>query len=73
MVESRSGSAPPWHALEGVDHLPAVELGLRAGARRVVLFHHQPDRTDNALDELPKRFGPEPQVIVAAESLVLEL
>jgi len=51
----------------------AVELGRRAGARRVVLFHHQPDRTDNALDELPKRFGPEPQVIVAAESLVLEL
>ncbi|MGO9333427.1 MAG: MBL fold metallo-hydrolase [Acidimicrobiales bacterium] len=51
----------------------AVELALRAGARRVVLFHHQPDRTDNALDELPKRFGPAPQVIVAAESLVLEL
>ena len=51
----------------------AVELGKRAGARRVVLFHHQPDRTDNALDELPKRFGPKPQVIVAAESLVLEL
>ncbi len=51
----------------------AVELGLRASARRVVLFHHQPDRTDNALDELPKRFGPKPQVIVAAESLVLEL
>jgi phosphoribosyl 1,2-cyclic phosphodiesterase len=51
----------------------AVELARRAGAGRVVLFHHQPDRTDNALDELPKRFGAEPQVIVAAESLVLEL
>jgi len=50
-----------------------VELGRRAGARRVVLFHHQPDRPDDALDELAKRFGPEPQVIVAAESLVLEL
>jgi phosphoribosyl 1,2-cyclic phosphodiesterase len=51
----------------------AVELGRRAGSARVVLFHHQPDRSDDALDELPKRFGPEPQVIVAAESLVLEL
>ena len=35
----------------------AVELARCAGARRVVLFHHQPDRTDNALDELGKRFG----------------
>ena len=51
----------------------AVELGRRAGARRVVLFHHQPDRTDDALDELADRFGPVPQAIVAAESLVLEL
>ena len=51
----------------------AVELGRCAGARRVVLFHHQPDRTDNALDELGKRFGRTTQVIVAAESLVLEL
>jgi len=51
----------------------AVELARCAGARRVVLFHHQPDRTDNALDELGKRFGRTTQVIVAAESLVLEL
>jgi len=34
----------------------AVELGGLAGARRVVLFHHKPDRTDNDLDELPERF-----------------
>jgi phosphoribosyl 1,2-cyclic phosphodiesterase len=51
----------------------AVELGRRADARRVVLFHHAPDRTDDALDEVPFRFGPEPEVIVASESLVLEL
>ena len=51
----------------------AVELGRRAGSRRVVLFHHQPDRSDDALDELPRRFGPGPEVIVAAESLVLQL
>ena len=51
----------------------AVELGRRARARRVVLFHHQPDRSDDALDELGRRFGPEPEVLVAAESMVLEL
>ncbi|MGD0440037.1 MAG: MBL fold metallo-hydrolase [Acidimicrobiales bacterium] len=51
----------------------AVALGRRGGARRVVLFHHQPDRTDNALDELEKRFDAETQVVVAAESLVLQL
>jgi hypothetical protein len=37
------------------------------------LFHHQPDRTDKALDELPKLFDAEPRVVVAAESLVLDL
>jgi phosphoribosyl 1,2-cyclic phosphodiesterase len=51
----------------------AVELGRQCAARRVVLFHHGPDRTDDALDALPTRFGPEPEVLVAAESLVLEL
>jgi phosphoribosyl 1,2-cyclic phosphodiesterase len=51
----------------------AVELGRRARARLVVLFHHQPDRTDDTLDEMAKRFATGPPVIVAAESVVLEL
>lgn len=51
----------------------AVGLGRRAGAKLVALFHHSPDRSDDDLDELPKRFGPETEVIVAGESLVLEL
>jgi phosphoribosyl 1,2-cyclic phosphodiesterase len=51
----------------------AVELARRAEARRVVLFHHGPDRSDEALDELGTRFAAEPEVIVAAQSLVLEL
>jgi phosphoribosyl 1,2-cyclic phosphodiesterase len=53
----------------------AVELARRAGARSVVLFHHRHDRTDEALDELALRLGGggSPSVIVAAESLVLEL
>jgi phosphoribosyl 1,2-cyclic phosphodiesterase len=51
----------------------AVGLGREAGARRVVLFHHKPSRTDDALDELASRLGRDGQVTVAAESLVLSL
>lgn len=51
----------------------AVGLGRRAGARRVVLFHHKPNRTDEQLDAIGDRFGSEPEVLVAAESMVLQL
>ncbi|HVA52274.1 MAG TPA: MBL fold metallo-hydrolase [Acidimicrobiales bacterium] len=51
----------------------AVELGRRAGAGNVVLFHHKPDRVDDALDEIARRFAPEKEVVVASESMVLEL
>jgi ribonuclease BN (tRNA processing enzyme) len=52
----------------------AVELGRRAGAGSVVLFHHRPDRDDDALDALAQRFsGVSPAVIVAKEGAVLDL
>ena len=52
----------------------AVELGRRADARSVVLFHHRHDRTDEALDGLAHRLGGDsPKVSVAAEGLVLDL
>jgi phosphoribosyl 1,2-cyclic phosphodiesterase len=52
----------------------AVALGGRAEARSVVLFHHRPDRTDEALDGLARRFaGVSPDVTVAAEGSVLVL
>ena len=52
----------------------AVGLGERAGARRVVLAHHKPDRTDEALDLLADRFrAGAADVLVAAEGRVLEL
>jgi len=35
----------------------AVGLGCRAGARQVALFHHRPDRNDDALDGLVARFS----------------
>jgi hypothetical protein len=40
----------------------------------VVLFHHRPDRTDEALDRLALRFkDASPSVTVAAEGLVVDL
>jgi ribonuclease BN (tRNA processing enzyme) len=50
----------------------AVELARRAGSRNVVLCHHKPDRTDDALDEIARRYIGQP-VTLATQSLVLEL
>ncbi len=52
----------------------AAGLGRRAGARRVMLAHHKPDRTDDELDALAARFaGGTPAVMVAAEGGILDL
>jgi phosphoribosyl 1,2-cyclic phosphodiesterase len=52
----------------------SVALAKRAGARQVVLFHHRPDRTDDALDQLARRFAAAPvPVMVAAEGKTLYL
>ena len=51
----------------------AVRLGRQARARRVLLAHHKPDRTDDALDTLAARFRPDPHVTVAAEGQVIDL
>jgi phosphoribosyl 1,2-cyclic phosphodiesterase len=52
----------------------AVGLGARAGAARVVLSHHRPDRTDDELDRLAAEFGDAPvPVTVAADGGMLDL
>jgi phosphoribosyl 1,2-cyclic phosphodiesterase len=52
----------------------AVRLAIRAGARRVALFHHRPSRTDAQLDEVARRFAGAPiPVTVAAEGTAIEL
>jgi len=51
----------------------AVELGRRANAQRVALFHHRPDRTDEELDLIGRRFESTPHVVVADQSMVMEL
>lgn len=52
----------------------AVALGLQAGAGHVVLFHHDPARTDDEIDAIAARFadGPIP-VTAAVEGAVLPL
>ncbi len=56
----------------------AVELAIRSKARRLALFHHDPSRTDDAIDELERcamqvgeRFGL--QVFAASEGMSIEL
>jgi hypothetical protein len=50
----------------------AVALGARAGAARVVLSHHRPDRTDDELDRVAAEFADAPlPVTVAADGEVL--
>jgi len=50
----------------------AVGLARRAHARRVLLAHHKPDRTDEALDRLAARFRADPSIAVAAEGQVID-
>jgi phosphoribosyl 1,2-cyclic phosphodiesterase len=52
----------------------AVGLAIAAGARRAVLFHHRPDRTDAELDALGGRLARAAvPVTVAADKGILEL
>ena len=52
----------------------ALTLAEEAGARRVLLFHHDPNRTDDGMDELVSRFAESPIPVVAArEGDVLDL
>jgi phosphoribosyl 1,2-cyclic phosphodiesterase len=52
----------------------AVELGRRAGARAVALFHHRFDRDDDAIDQLVQGLAPAPlDVFGAAQGTALSL
>lgn len=52
----------------------AVCLGERAGAKRVALFHHDPDRTDDEIDALAQSLhGGKIPVFAAAEGMVVDL
>ena len=50
----------------------AVELGRKAGVRTVVLFHHDPPRTDDQVDAILASWAAAGvEVIAAAEGLAL--
>ena len=52
----------------------AIGLGRRAGARHVLLAHHKPGRTDDALDQVARRVAAGPaNVTVAAEGEIIDL
>jgi phosphoribosyl 1,2-cyclic phosphodiesterase len=51
----------------------AVRLARLAGCPRVLLFHHRPDRTDAALDEIAQRFAGDPEVTLAVQGADLRL
>jgi phosphoribosyl 1,2-cyclic phosphodiesterase len=53
----------------------AVKLAKEAGVRKVALFHHAPDATDEMLDVLAAHWSHhrEPEVFLAKEGLVVDL
>ncbi|HEX9644293.1 MAG TPA: hypothetical protein VGC11_09885 [Acidimicrobiia bacterium] len=55
----------------------AVALGAKAGVGRVLLFHHDPARTDDEIDAICASFGTgtaaSVPVVAAAEGDVLDL
>ncbi|HEX6888556.1 MAG TPA: MBL fold metallo-hydrolase [Candidatus Nanopelagicales bacterium] len=51
----------------------AIALADQVGARSLVLFHHSPHRTDDALDQIGVDFARDGEVLVAREGMVLDL
>jgi ribonuclease BN (tRNA processing enzyme) len=51
----------------------AVALAERLGVRSLVLFHHGPNRHDDALDKITEGLTTEIPIVVAREGLVLDV
>ena len=58
----------------------ALDVAVAAGVERLVLYHHDPDRSDDALDQIGRdaqerahRLRPGLEVVVASEGLELEI
>jgi len=61
-------------------YVEAVELARESGAKRLALFHHEPEHTDDATDEIAERarevaarHGGRTQIVAAAEGLNITL
>jgi phosphoribosyl 1,2-cyclic phosphodiesterase len=52
----------------------SVEIALAAGAQQLILFHHDPDRSDSCLDALVNEAGDyHPKLRAAAEGMVIHI
>ncbi len=54
----------------------AIEIASRAGVKRLALFHHDPDRSDDVLDEMAERYCHNEegcQIFFAREGMQIEL
>ena len=61
-------------------YVEAVELARESGAKRLALFHHEPEHTDDATDEIAERarevaarHGGRTEIVAAAEGLNITL
>jgi len=56
----------------------AIDMAVRAGVKKLVLSHHDPNRTDEQLESLEKKYknenssAPSPNIIMAREGLKIE-
>jgi phosphoribosyl 1,2-cyclic phosphodiesterase len=77
LLHDAQHTAEEWPARAHFGHASAeyaVELGTKCGVGHVVLFHHDPNRTDDEEDRLLARFDTAgPVVSAAAEGTVLAL
>ena len=82
LIHDAQHSDAEWPAKAGDGHSPvayAVQVAREAGARRLALFHHHPDRDDDALDrvlDVARRTGERlgvDEVVAAADGLVVRL
>jgi phosphoribosyl 1,2-cyclic phosphodiesterase len=77
LVHDAQHRAAELAAVAGFGHSAAeyaVGLAEAAGARRVLLFHHDPTRTDVEIDALVAGLAPGPvEVSAAAEGMILDL
>jgi ribonuclease BN (tRNA processing enzyme) len=82
LIHDAQHSAADWPARAGDGHSPvtyAVQVAREAGAKRLALFHHAPDRDDDALDrmlEVARRTGERlgvDEIMAAADGLVVRL
>ncbi len=76
LIHDAQHTASEFAALSGFGHSTveyAIGLARKAGAHRLVLFHHAPSRTDDALDRIDADISSSVPVLVGREPMELVL